>query len=858
MNRRRWYLLLHAPLALWVAATIVVVSVHRFFEAGGWLMVHLLLLGAVSTAILIWSQHFADAVLRRQAPGARLSHGIRVAAHTLGASLVVIGIVATQWMFVLTGGIIVAAVALAHAASLTVQLRGALPARFSPLVRYYIAASLALIAGVALGVIMARADLTAELHDRLYLAHITVNVLGWVGLTVVGTVILLWPTVLHARVSDDTGRTARNALWLLVAGVLITAAASIVDVRAIVAAGILLYLLGLSLVVIDGVRQARQVRPSTFAAWSMAAAFAWFVGCTLAFGVLVTTSQDADAQFGVLVTAFAGGFAAQIVVAALSYLLPVVLGGGPEVSRRTAAELDRGAVFRVAVVNAGGLLYALPVPSLVRVVVSLVVFAVLVSFVWFAVRAIVASKRPLKRAAGRATVAGGFTAAAAVLVLAVSGGIALDPAAAGIGTASSVPGAVATGNTTTVKVVMKDTRFVPDVIEVPAGDVLVIVLTNADDMDHDLTLENGLRTDRIHAGESVEFEVGIVTNDLDGWCSIAGHRLLGMVLTIVAVGDAPLPDASADPHAHHSHGDPEPGSPSPTAAAFDHAAKPEPGFSARDAVLPPASSATVHRHTFTVQEVERAVAPGITQTLWTFGGTAPGPTLRGKVGDRFEITLVNDGTIGHSIDFHAGALAPDEPMRTIQPGESLTYSFTATRSGIWMYHCSTMPMSLHIANGMFGAVIIDPPGLAAVDREFVLVQSEFYLGANGAEADPLKLESQHPDLVAFNGYANQYVHDPLTARVGERVRVWVLDAGPNRPGSFHIVGGQFDTVYFEGDYLLKDGGSTGTGGSQALALQPAQGGFVELVFPEAGNYSFVSHIMSDAEKGGSGIFRITE
>src|SRR5690606_12235092 len=118
VNRRRWYLLLHAPLALWVAATIVVVSVHRFFEAGGWLMVHLLLLGAVSTAILIWSQHFADAVLRRQAPGARLSHGIRVAAHTLGASLVVIGIVATQWMFVLTGGIIVAAVALAHAASL--------------------------------------------------------------------------------------------------------------------------------------------------------------------------------------------------------------------------------------------------------------------------------------------------------------------------------------------------------------------------------------------------------------------------------------------------------------------------------------------------------------------------------------------------------------------------------------------------------------------------------------------------------------------------------------------------------------------------------------------------------------------
>ncbi|HEY9499173.1 MAG TPA: copper oxidase, partial [Terrimesophilobacter sp.] len=98
---------------------------------------------------------------------------------------------------------------------------------------------------------------------------------------------------------------------------------------------------------------------------------------------------------------------------------------------------------------------------------------------------------------------------------------------------------------------------------------------------------------------------------------------------------------------------------------------------------------------------------------------------------------------------------------------------------------------------------------------------------------------------------------PLQAKVGERVRVWVLDAGPNRPSAFHVVGGQFDTVFSEGDYLLKNGGSTGTGGSQALALQPAQGGFVELTFPEAGNYSIVSHVMSDAEKGAAGTFHVT-
>ncbi|MDD9206155.1 multicopper oxidase domain-containing protein, partial [Georgenia sp. 10Sc9-8] len=151
-------------------------------------------------------------------------------------------------------------------------------------------------------------------------------------------------------------------------------------------------------------------------------------------------------------------------------------------------------------------------------------------------------------------------------------------------------------------------------------------------------------------------------------------------------------------------------------------------------------------HTLTVGETTADVAPGVSQERWAFNGSAPGPTLRGKVGDTFVITLVNDGTIGHSIDFHAGALAPDEPMRTIAPGEELTYTFTAERSGVWMYHCSTVPMSMHIANGMFGAVVIDPPDLAPVDREYLLVQSEAYLGEVGP-ADATKIADERPDLV---------------------------------------------------------------------------------------------------------------
>jgi nitrite reductase (NO-forming) len=175
-----------------------------------------------------------------------------------------------------------------------------------------------------------------------------------------------------------------------------------------------------------------------------------------------------------------------------------------------------------------------------------------------------------------------------------------------------------------------------------------------------------------------------------------------------------------------------------------------------------------------------------------------------------------------------------------------------------MYHCSTMPMSVHIANGMFGAVIIDPPGLTVVAQEYVLVQSEFYLGQQGEEGDPAKVQTQLPDLLTFNGYANQYVAAPLTATVGEKVRIWVLDAGPNIGSSFHVVGGQFDTVFSEGEYLLRAGGSTGTGGAQTLALAPAQGGFVELTFTEAGTYPFMSHVMSDAEKGARGLIVVTD
>ena len=166
------------------------------------------------------------------------------------------------------------------------------------------------------------------------------------------------------------------------------------------------------------------------------------------------------------------------------------------------------------------------------------------------------------------------------------------------------------------------------------------------------------------------------------------------------------------------------------------------------------------------------------------------------MGDTFEITLGNDGTMSHSLDFHAGITPPDKAMRSINPGESLVYTFKAQHSGIWLYHCSTSPMSLHLAAGMHGAVIIDPPGLPAVDREYAIVASEVYLGPEGGEPNTDKIAAKTPDLMTFNGVAFQYHQQPLKAKVGERVRFWVMAAGPSLPTSFHAVGLHFDQVFF--------------------------------------------------------------
>ena len=387
-----------------------------------------------------------------------------------------------------------------------------------------------------------------------------------------------------------------------------------------------------------------------------------------------------------------------------------------------------------------------------------------------------------------------------------------------------------------------DMYIKPATITVPNGANVVLHITNTGVMPHDFRTEGGAATPLISPGASSDLTVGPITASNAAWCTIAGHKQAGMNLAIVVTGGATAGASSA---------------PTGVAAAdlnakIDAAAMPAREWTGRSPILPAASGGRIHEVSFDAMESIIEVAPGVTQEMWTFNGTAPGPVLRGEIGDTFRITLTNKGKMGHSIDFHASKVAWSDEMRTIQPGESLVYEFKAQFAGAFMYHCGTAPALHHIGNGMFGVIIINPPNLPAVDEEFFVTQSELYLGPQGQPGDLTKMVNEQWDAVVFNGYFNQYKFSPIKVLPGKRYRMWVLNDGPSENSAFHIVGTIFDTVYREGAYLLRPNATHG--GSQALDLQPSQGGFVEFTFAEDGLYPFVTHKFANVGKGALGFF----
>lgn len=300
-----------------------------------------------------------------------------------------------------------------------------------------------------------------------------------------------------------------------------------------------------------------------------------------------------------------------------------------------------------------------------------------------------------------------------------------------------------------------------------------------------------------------------------------------------------------------------PATPANAAAAVSplNLASSNPSASAHDATLPPllgtGDTVTLNLES---SDKEVTIANGVTYQGWTFGGSVPGPVFHVRQGQTVNVAYTNKGQMQHSIDFHAAEVPPDIAYRNVNPGETIRFSFVAKTPGVFLYHCGTAPVLFHIANGMYGALIVDPvPALPPADLNYVLVQSEWYtrqLQGNQMTADYEKMKAGTPDEVVFNGVANQYKDNPLPARVGQRVRLYVVDAGPTLNSAFHVIGGMFAAVYPDGDP------AHALNGVSTYPIAPGEGVVIDVMFDQPGEYPFVDHSMRSAFLGAVGVLQV--
>jgi nitrite reductase (NO-forming) len=270
------------------------------------------------------------------------------------------------------------------------------------------------------------------------------------------------------------------------------------------------------------------------------------------------------------------------------------------------------------------------------------------------------------------------------------------------------------------------------------------------------------------------------------------------------------------------------------------------------------------------------LAPGVKFAAWTFGDQVPGPVIRARVGDRIKFSMTNrsdqpvpgvrltQAPMMHSMDFHSAMVAPNDKYRSIAPGQTISFEFTPNYPGVFMYHCGTPMVLEHIASGMYGMMIVEPrEGYPTkVDREYAIIQSEFYTKRDPenrkADGVPLyvldtqRVRSKAPTYTVFNGRYNRFVDNPLPAKAGERVRLFLLNVGPSNTSSFHVVGTIFDRAWVEGnpDNQFR--------GMQTMLLGSSSGAIVEFRVPEAGEYVMVDHHFANASQGAVGVIAASD
>lgn len=371
------------------------------------------------------------------------------------------------------------------------------------------------------------------------------------------------------------------------------------------------------------------------------------------------------------------------------------------------------------------------------------------------------------------------------------------------------------------------------------GQVVQVTLINGEGAEHDIVFtEQGPAGSSAHiVGKGASTSIAFASSragDYLYYCSVPGHRLAGMEGKFLVTPQPPLQ----------------------TVVEADISQKPTD--------VPPSVGSrgpqTVRVDLVTV-ELEARLAEGTTFGYWTFNGKVPGPMLRVRVGDTVDVHLKNaDGSsMLHSVDFHA-ATGPGGGAASTQtnPGEEKSFKFKALSPGLFVYHCATPMVAHHIANGMYGLILVEPEGgLPPVDREYYVMQGEIYtdgaFGQHGSqEFNVEKLLNERPEYFVFNGSVGALSKfHPMQAKVGETIRIYFGVGGPNFTSSFHVIGEIFDKVYNLGGVT-----SEPLRGIQTVMV-PAGGAVItEFKVDVPGNYTLVDHALARAERGLVGILHV--
>jgi nitrite reductase (NO-forming) len=400
------------------------------------------------------------------------------------------------------------------------------------------------------------------------------------------------------------------------------------------------------------------------------------------------------------------------------------------------------------------------------------------------------------------------------------------------------------------------------VLSANVGDTINITLTSGDGIEHDISFPDFNTTSEKVSGKGSSVSISFTVDKgggFDYFCTIPGHRESGMAgkfnVTGSAVAEVAPTTSSSSANSDTVNAPVIANNPAATGADV-----------VRDPTDLPAPLAVrepeVVRIDLEAVEIEGQLADGTTFTYWTFNGKVPGPFFRVRVGDTIEVHMKNltNSTMAHSVDFHAvtgpggGATMTQTP-----PGEETIFTAKALSPGLYVYHCATPMVAQHIANGMYGLILVEPEGgLAPVDREFYVMQGEIYtkeaFGSTGHLTENIQaLLSEDPEYFVFNGAVGSLTDQkPLKANVGETVRIFFGVGGPNFTSSFHVIGEIFDRVFDQASLT-----SPALTNVQTTTVPPGGATVVEFGLEVPGRYILVDHALARLQRGLAG-FLIVE